>query len=106
MVQVSHLYMTAGETIAFYDFFYMDVCWQMIFLLFNLLSRFVIAFLPSHKHLVISRPQSLSTVILELKKIKFFTVYTFSPSKKQRYYFANKGPSSQGYGFSSGHVCM
>ena len=26
--------------------------------------------------------------------------------KKQRYYFANKGPSSQGYGFSSGHVCM
>ena len=26
--------------------------------------------------------------------------------KKQRHYFANKGPSSQGYGFSSGHVCM
>ena len=26
--------------------------------------------------------------------------------EKQRYYFANKGPSSQGYGFSSGHVCM
>ena len=29
-----------------------------------------------------------------------------SISKKQRHHFANKGPSSQGYGFSSGHVCM
>ena len=80
MVQVSHLYMTAGETIAFYDFFYMDVCWQMIFLLFNLLSRFVIAFLPRSKHPLISWLKSPSAVILEPKKIKSVTVFIFFSS--------------------------
>ena len=49
-------------------------------LLFNMLSRFVIAFLPRSKHLLILWPQSLSAVILELKKIKSVTVSTFSPS--------------------------
>ena len=45
-------------------------------LLFNMLSRFVIAFLPSGKHLLISWLQSPSAVILESKKIKPITVST------------------------------
>ena len=49
-------------------------------LLFNMLSRFVIAFLPRGKHLLISGLQSPSIVILEPKKIKSATVSTFSPS--------------------------
>ena len=49
----------------------------MMSLLFNMLSRFVIAFLPRRKHLLISELQSPSTVILEPKKIKSPTV---SPS--------------------------
>ena len=49
-------------------------------LLFNILSRFVISFLPRSKHLLILWLQSLSAVILELKKIKSVTVSTFFPS--------------------------
>ena len=49
-------------------------------LLFNTLSRFVIFFLPRSKCLIISWVNSLSTVILEPKKIKFVIVYTLSPS--------------------------
>ena len=49
-------------------------------LLFNTLSRTVMAFLPKSKHLLISWLQSLSTVILKCKKIKSVTVSTFSPS--------------------------
>ena len=52
----------------------------MMFLLFNTLSRFVIAFLPRGKHLLISGLQSPSAVIFEPKKIKSATVSTFSPS--------------------------
>ena len=47
---------------------------QMISLLFNMLSRFVIAFLPRRKRLLISRLQSPFVVILEPKKIKSVTV--------------------------------
>ena len=53
---------------------------QVVSLLFNMLSRFVIAFLPRSKHLLMSWLQSLSTGILEPKKIKSVTVSTFSPS--------------------------
>ena len=49
----------------------------MMSLLFNMLSRFVMAFLPRIKRLLISWLQSLSAVILEPKKIKFVTVSTF-----------------------------
>ena len=49
-------------------------------LLFNVLSRFVIVFLPRNKHLLISWLQSPSAVILELSKIKFVTVSIVSPS--------------------------
>ena len=53
---------------------------KVMSLLFNMLSRFVIAFLPRGKHLLISGLQSPSIVILEPKKIKSATVSTFSPS--------------------------
>ena len=48
--------------------------------LFNMLSRFVIVFLPRNKCLLISWLQSSSAVILEPKKIKSVTISTFSPS--------------------------
>ena len=51
-----------------------------MFLLFNMLSRLVITFLPRSKHLLISWLQSPSTVILKPKKIKFVTVSIVSPS--------------------------
>ena len=53
---------------------------KAISLLFNMLSRFVIAFLPRSKHLLISWPQSLSAAILKPKKIKSVTVSIVSPS--------------------------
>ena len=49
-------------------------------LLFNMLSRFVISFLPRSKLLLILWLQSLSTLILEPKKIKSVTVSAFTPS--------------------------
>ena len=76
MVQLPHPYMTAGKTIALT----MDLRWQRLSLLFNMLSRFVIAFLPRSKCFLISWLQSSSTVILELKKRKSVTSSTFSPS--------------------------
>ena len=72
MVQLSHPYMTTGKT----SFDQMDVCQQSDVLLFNTLSRFLIAFLPRSKHLLIPWLQSLVTVILEPKKIKSVTVPT------------------------------
>ena len=53
---------------------------KVMSLLFNMLSRLVIAFLPRSKHLLISGLQSPSAVILEPKKIKFVTVSIVSPS--------------------------
>ena len=53
---------------------------KVISLLFNMLSRFVIAFLPKSKRLLISWLQSPSTVILEPKKLKSITVNTFHSS--------------------------
>ena len=52
----------------------------MIFLLFNMLPRFVIAFLPRRKHLLILWLQSLSAVILEPKEKECATVSIFPPS--------------------------
>ena len=53
---------------------------RVMSLLFNTLSRFVIAFLPRHNHLLISWLQSPSMVILDPKKKKSVTTSTFSPS--------------------------
>ena len=62
MVQLSHPYMTPGKTIAFTIRTFVS---KMMSLLFNTLSRFVIAFLPKNKCLLISWLQSPSVVILE-----------------------------------------
>ena len=58
----------------------MDLCLKVMSLLFNMLSRLVIAFLPRRKHLLISWLQSPSAVILEPQKIKSVTVSIISPS--------------------------
>ena len=58
----------------------MDLCWQVISLLFNMLSRLIIAFFPRSKCLVISWLQSPSALILEPPKIKSLTVSIVSPS--------------------------
>ena len=77
MVQLSHPYMTTGEIIALTIWISVG---KVMSLLFNRLSRFVIASLLRNKHLLISWLQSMSTVILEPRKIKFVTVSTFPPS--------------------------
>ena len=77
MVQLSHPYMTTGKTIALTRWTFIS---KVMFLLFDLLSRLVIVFLPRRKHLLISWLQSPSAVILEPKKIKSFTVSIVFPS--------------------------
>ena len=58
----------------------MDLCSKVMFLFFNMLSTFVIAFLPRSKHLLISWLQLPSAVTLEPKKIKAVTLSIVSPS--------------------------
>ena len=77
IVQLSHPYMTTGKTIALTRQTFVD---KVMFLLFNMLSRLVITFLPRSKRLLISWLQSPSAVILEPEKIKPVTVSTVSPS--------------------------
>jgi len=73
MVQLSHPYMTIGKTILFSTQTFVG---KVISLLFNMLSRFVIVFLPSNNHLLISWVQSPSTVILDPMKILMKSVTT------------------------------
>ena len=77
MVRLSHPYMTTGKTIALTRWTFVG---KVMSLLFNMLSRFVLAFLSRSKRLLISWLQSLSAVILEPKKIKSVTASTFSSS--------------------------
>ena len=77
MVPLSHLYMATGKTIALTRWTSVG---KVMSLLFNMLSRLVITFLPRSKCLLISWLQSPSAVILESKKIKSDTVSTFFPS--------------------------
>ena len=77
IVQLSHPYMTAGETIALTRRTFFG---KVMSLLFNMLSRLVTTFLPRSKHLLISWLQSPSAVILQPPKIKSATVSTVSPS--------------------------
>ena len=76
-VQLSHPYMTTGKTIALTRQTFIG---KVMSLLFNMLSRLVITFLPRSKRFLISCLQSPSAVILEPKKIKSDTVSTVSPS--------------------------
>ena len=77
IVQLSHPYGTTGKTIALTRRTSVD---KVMFLLFNMLSRLVITYLPRSKCLLISWLQSPSAVILEPPKIKSATVSTVSPS--------------------------
>ena len=74
VVQLSPPYMTTGKTTALTIVTFVN---KAMSLLFDMLSRFVIAFFPSSKCLLISWLESLFTVILEPKKIKFVTVSIF-----------------------------
>ena len=77
IVQLSHSYMSTGKTIALTRWTYVG---KVISLLFNMLSRLIIAFLPRSNCLLISWLQSPSAVILEAPKIKSLSVSTVSPS--------------------------
>ena len=76
-VQLSHPYMTTGKTIALTRWTFVG---KVMSLLFNMLCRLVITFLPRSKRLLISWLQPPSAVILEPRKIKSATVSTVSPS--------------------------
>ena len=77
IVQLSYPYMTTGKTIALTRRTFVD---KVMSLLFNMLSRLVITFLPRSKRLLISWLQSPSAVIWEPSKIKSDTVSIVSPS--------------------------
>ena len=77
IVQLSHPHMTTGKAIALTRWTFVH---KVMSLLFNMLSRLVITFLPKSKCLLISWLQSPSAVILELLKMKLFTVSIVSPS--------------------------
>ena len=77
IVQLSHPYVTTGKTHALTRWIFVD---KVMSLLFNMLSRLVITFLPRSKRLLISWLQSPSAVILEAPKIKSDTVSTVSLS--------------------------
>ena len=77
MVQLSHPYMTTGKTIALTI---RTFAGKVMFLLYNMLSRLVIAFLPKSKCLLISWLQSPSATILEPKKIRSVTVSIVFPT--------------------------
>ena len=81
LVQLSHPYTTTGKTIALTVWTFVS---KMMSLLFNMMSRFVLAFLPRVKHLLISWLQSLSIVILEPKKIKSVKCYLFPFKNKNK----------------------
>ena len=74
MVPLSHPYMTTGKTTALTHWTFVG---KVMSLLFNMLSRFVIIFLPRSKHLGISWLQSPSAVILEPRKIVSHRLHCF-----------------------------
>ena len=77
IVQLSQPYMTTGKTIALTRWTFVG---KVLSLLFNMLSRLMLTFLPRSKRLLISWLQSPCAVILEPPKIKSDTVSTVSPS--------------------------
>jgi len=77
MAQISHPYMTTGKTIALTRWTFVG---KVKSLLFNMLSRLILAFLPGSEHLLISWLHSPDAVILKPQKIKSVTVSVVSPS--------------------------
>ena len=92
IVEHSHPYMATGKTIALTRRAFAD---KVMSLLFNILSKLVIAFLPRSKHLLISWLHSPSAVILEPPKIKSDTVSTVTPS----IYYEVLGPDAMVFVF-------
>ena len=90
MVQLLHLCMTTGKTIALTRWTFVG---KVMSLLFNMLSRLIIAFLPRSKHLLILWLQSPSEVILEPQNIKSLTVSIFP------HLFATMGPDAMIFAF-------
>ena len=76
IIQLLHPYMTTGKTLALTRWTFVS---KVVSLLYNMLSRFVIAFLTGSKHLLISWLQSPSALILEPKKIKSVIVSKIFP---------------------------
>ena len=76
IVQFSHPYMTIGQTISLTRW---TLVGKMMSLLFNMLSRLVIIFLPRNKYLLISWLQSLSAVVLEPREVKSVTISIVAP---------------------------
>ena len=74
MIQISHLYITARKPIVLTR---QTVVGKMISLLYNMLSRFFIAFLLRSKHLLISWLYATYSVILDHRKVKSVTAFTF-----------------------------
>ena len=87
IVQLSHPYITTGKTTALTRWTFAG---KVMSLLFNMLSKLVIAFLPRSKHLLISWLQALSAVTLEPKKVKSVTVSIVSPSIIYQWHFILK----------------
>ena len=90
MVKLSHPYMTTGKTIALTIWTFVG---KVMSLIFNTLYRFVIAFLPRSKCLLISWLQSLSTVILEPNKTKSITVSIFPHLFAMKWWTGHHDPS-------------
>ena len=95
MVQLSHLYMKTGKTIVLTI---QIVVGKVMSLVFNMLSRLVIAFLPRSKHLLISWLQSPSAVILEPKKIRLYHIGRQTSSAHCLHCFSMYLPWSDGTG--------
>ena len=109
IVRLSHPYMTTGKTIALTRWTFVG---KVMFLLFNMLSAAAAAKL-LQSCLTLCDPRDGSPPgpavpgVLQARTLEW--VASDQPRqhiKKQRHYFANKGPSSQGYGFPSNHVGM
>ena len=77
IVQLSHPYMTTGKTVALTRWTFVG---KVMSVLFNILSRFIIALIPRNKHHLISWLQSPPAVIWEPKKVKSVTVSIVCPS--------------------------
>ena len=102
MVQLSHPFMTIGKTIILTRQTFVG---KVMSVLLNMLSKFVITFLPGSKCLLISWLQSPSAVILEPKKIKSVTVSIVSPSEMQVESRSGRSPGG-GHGNRLQYSCL
>ena len=95
MVQLSQPYVTTGKTISLTVLTFVG---KVMFLLFNMLSRFVLTFFPGSKHLLISWLRSPSAVISEPKKIKYIVVYLCQSQSPNSFHPSSSRPRPQPWG--------